>query len=155
MKITIFKVCLICLLAAFSIKTYAGPGAGDYNKIVSDFIASHMNSDYKKLNKIMKDDATFKLSRGESVVVQTKSDLVDDMKIAGTNTQNCDAKFEVVAKSNAIVIVRVDFNYENCTQQNFLTLEKNADREWKITQVCKIFNDREADLSTPKVIANN
>ena len=67
---------------------------------------------------------------------------------------NCEASFQVVAKSTSLAMVRVDFEYENCTQQNFLVLEKNADREWKITQVYKIFNDKEPGTS-PKVIANN
>jgi len=49
----------------------------------------------------------------------------------------------VLAKSDALVIARVDFNYENTIQHNFLILEKNIDKEWKITQVCKVFDDKE------------
>jgi hypothetical protein len=156
MKITIFKACLVGILATFSITTYAvDPVSADYNKIVTDYIDSHMNANYKNLNKIMSDDATFKIPRNENVIIQNKSDIVDGMKNAGAIKQNCEASYEVVAKSNALVMVRVDFTYDNCLQQNFLTLEKNDRKQWKITQVCKIFNDKEPAVATPRVIAGN
>jgi len=155
MRITIFKACLIGVLAAFSITANATPGPNDYKKIILDFIDSHMNANYKKLNKIMNEDATFKIPRGENVVVQTKASLVDDMKTLGEVKQNCESKYEVVAQSNSLVIARVDFNYENTVQQNFLILEKNADKEWKITQVCKIFNDKDPTETEQKAIAKN
>lgn len=155
MKLTIFKVCLVGILAAFSITSYADPKVSDYNTTVQDYIDSHMNANYKKLKKIMNDDATFKIPRDENVIIQTKSDIVDEMKNEGGIKQNCQASYEVVAKSNALVMVRVDFNYDNCLQQNFLTLEKDANKQWKITQVYKIFNDKEPGAPTPKVIANN
>jgi hypothetical protein len=69
-------------------------------------------------------------------------------------TKNCEAKYEVLAKSDALVIARVDFNYENTIQHNYLTLEKNIDKEWKITQVCKVFDDKDAP-EPQKVIAKN
>ncbi|HEY4195750.1 MAG TPA: nuclear transport factor 2 family protein [Mucilaginibacter sp.] len=155
MKITILKVCLVGILAAFSITSYAGPKVSDYNATVEDYIDSHMNANYKKLKKIMNDDATFKIPRDESVITQTKSDVVEGMKNEGASKQNCEASYQVVAKSNALVMVRVDFTYDNCLQQNFLTLEKDANKQWKITQVYKIFNDKEPGTTTPKVIANN
>ena len=154
MKITIFKAYLIGILAAFSITTSAAPIADDYNKIVKDYIDSHMDANYKKLKKIMNDDATFKIPREEKVIIQTKSDIVHQMKSQGGTKQNCQASYEVVAKSNALVMVRVDFCYDNCVQQNFLILEKDDDKQWKISQVYKIFNDKEPGAMTPKTIAN-
>jgi hypothetical protein len=55
--------------------------------------------------------------------------------------QNCSANYEVLAKSDALVIARVDFGYQDCIQHNYLIVEKNAGHDWKITQVCKIFDD--------------
>ena len=154
MKITILKACLIGILAAFSISAYSGPIASDYDMVVKEYIASHMNGDYKKLRKIMNDGATFKIPRAEKVIVQTKPDIVDAMKQGGGIKQNCECSYEVVAKSSGLVMVRVDFCYDNCVQQNFLVLEKN-DKEWQIAQVYKIFNDKEPGMDAPKVIANN
>jgi len=154
MKITILKACLVGILAAFSISAYSGPIKGDYDSVVKEYIDSHMNGNYKLLKKIMNNEATFQIPRAEKVVVQTKSDIVDAMKTEGGVKQNCEAKYEVVAKSTALVMVRVDFSYDNCVQQNFLVLEKNDDKQWKIAQVYKIFNDKEASTTEPKVIAN-
>lgn len=154
MKITILKACLIGILTAFSISAYSGPAASDYDKVIKEYIASHMNGNYKILRKIMNDDATFKIPRAEKVLIQKKSDIVDAMKQEGGIKQNCECTYEVVAKSSALVMVRVDFRYDNCVQQNFLVLEKN-DNEWQIAQVYKIFNDKEPGTDAPKVIANN
>jgi Putative lumazine-binding len=155
MKITILKACLIGILAASSISAYSGPIAGDYDKIVKEYIDSHMNGNYKILKKIMNNDATFKIPRAEKVITQSEPDVVDAMKQGGGIKQNCKASYEVVTKSSALVMVRVDFYYDNCVQQNFLVLEKDEDKQWKIAQVYKIFNDKEPDMTEPKVIANN
>lgn len=154
MKITILKACLVGILTAFSISAYSGPIVGDYDSVVKEYIDSHMNGNYKLLKKIMSNEATFQIPRAEKVVIQTKSDIVDAMKTEGGVKQNCEAKYEVVAKSTALVMVRVDFCYDNCVQQNFLVLEKNDDKQWKIAQVYKIFNDKEPGTTEPKVIAN-
>lgn len=155
MKITILKACLIGILATFSMSAYAGPKAGDYDKVIKAYIESHMNGDYKILRKIMNENATFEIPREEKVVVQRKGDIIGSMKEMGGLKQNCKATYEVVAKSSALVMVRVDFCYDNCTQQNFVVLEKNDDRQWKIAQVYKIFNDKEPGATNEKVIAIN
>jgi len=154
MRSKIFKVLIIGLLLAFTGKTYAGTGQDDYNQTIRDFIDSHMNSNYKKLDAVMGEDATFKIPRGEVVLIQPKAKLVKQMQQIANVMQNCEAKYEVLAKSDALVIARVDFNYENTIQHNFLILEKNIDKEWKITQVCKVFDDKEA-AEPQKVIAKN
>jgi hypothetical protein len=155
MKITILKACLIGILTACSISAYSGPKTGDYDKVIKAYIESHMNGDYKILKKIMNDNATFEIPRDEKVIVQSKPDIVGNMKEMGGMKQNCKATYEVVAKSSALVMVRVDFCYDNCTQQNYVVLEKNDDRQWKIAQVYKIFNDKEPGATNEKVIANN
>ena len=155
MKITILKVCLVGILAAFSISAYSGPITSDYDKVVKAYIESHMNGDYKILREIMNDNAAFNIPRAEKVLVQSKPDIVKAMRKAGETKQDCQASYEVVAKSNALMMVRVDFFYLNCTQQNFLVLEKDDDKQWKIAQVYKIFNDKEPEMSPQRAIANN
>lgn len=135
--------CMICVLSATTLAYGNSPGkvSSDYDKIILDFIDSHQKSDYRKLDEVLNDDACFKLPRGEKVLVQSKSSLVAAMKKDGGLRQNCESSYEVLAKSGAIVIARIDFKYDNCTQHDYLILEKNLDREWKITQVCKMFED--------------
>ena len=155
MKITFFKACLVGILAAFSISAYSGPITGDYDKVIKEYITSYVNSDYKILKKIMDDNAAFNIPRAEKVIVQTKPDIVNAMKEVGEAKQDCQATYEVVAKSSALVMARVDFCYLNCTQQNFLVLKKDDKKQWKIAQVYKIFNDKEPKQTQEKVIANN
>jgi len=119
MRSKIFKVLIIGLLLAFTGKTYAVPVRPIITKTIRDFIDSHMNSNYKKLDAVMGEDATFKIPRGEVCVNQSKAKLVKQMQQIANVTQNCDAKYEVLAKSDALVIARVDFNYENTIQHNF------------------------------------
>ena len=154
MKTRIFKVFLISLLATLSVRTYAKEPSDSFSQIISDYIDCHVNYNYKKLDRIMNENAAFKIPRAEKMIILAKSDVIGEMKSNKGMKQNCEATFHVIAKSSALAMVCVDFNYENCTQQNFLVLEKNADKEWKITQVYKIFNDKEAGTA-PKVIANN
>jgi hypothetical protein len=155
MKITILKAYLIGILAAFGISAYAGPKASDYDTVIKAYIESYMNGNCKMLKTIMDDNATFKIPRAEKVIVQNKPDIVANMKETGGLKQNCKATYEVIAKSSALVMVRIDFCYDNCLQQNFVVLEKNDDRQWKIAQVYKIFNDKEPGAPSEKVIANN
>lgn len=157
MKNKFLVACLICLLSATT-TMYAHTGPGDntgYNLVIRDFIDSHMTSNYKKLNNVLDDNSTFKIPRGEKVIVQTKASLVDQMKKVKGMQQNCQCTYEVLAKSNALVIARVDFSYESSVQHNYLIVEKDENQAWKITQVCKIFDDIQIPQNTEKVIAKN
>lgn len=135
---------------------YTGPGTdAGYNTVIRDFIDSHMNSNYKKLNNIMDENSTFKIPRGEKVIQQSKSSLIDAMKnVAGTK-QNCESNFEVLAKSDALVIARIDFTYHDSIQHNYLIVEKNDNQQWKITQVYKMFDDIQAPQGSGDVTAKN
>ena len=112
-------------------------------KVIKSYIDSYMNNDHRLMNKILADGATLKLSRGETLLIQPKKSIVDFMHESGKMTQDCDAKYEVLSNSTALVVARVDFDYKNATQHTYLIIEKDADKEWKITQVCKIINDKE------------
>lgn len=104
----------------------------------------------------MSDNSVLKLPRGEKVLVQEKDDLVSMMKKDAGTQQNCQSNYEVLAKSDAMVIARVDFNYENCTQHDYLIIEKNDRHDWKITQVCKMFEDIKTPLNNGNsVVAKN
>ncbi|GGB09076.1 hypothetical protein GCM10011500_26080 [Mucilaginibacter rubeus] len=136
---------------------YGRPAAETgYASVIRDFIDSHMTSNFKKLKSIMSDNSVLKLPRGEKVLVQEKDDLVSMMKKDAGTQQNCQSNYEVLAKSDAMVIARVDFNYENCTQHDYLIIEKNDRHDWKITQVCKMFEDIKTPLNNGNsVVAKN
>jgi len=134
--------CVMGLLSATTMYGYNGTkDDGSYNVVIRDFIESHMNANFKKLDAVLGEESTVKIPRGEKVIVQNRSSLVDAMKKEAGTMQNCQSNYEVLAKSDAIVIARVDFSYQDCIQHNYLIVEKDANRDWKITQVCKIFDD--------------
>ena len=152
------KFLLAFIVGLLSVSTiYARPVAEtEYTNVIRDFIDSHMTSNFKKLKSIMSDNSVLKLPRGEKVLVQEKDDLVNMMKKDAGTTQNCASSYEVLAKSDAMVIARVDFNYENCSQHDYLIIEKNDKQDWKITQVCKMFEDIKTPLPNDNsVVAKN
>jgi hypothetical protein len=145
MKTKFLLACVMSLLSATNMYGYTGgTETTAYKTVILDFIDSHMNANFKKLDKVLDDKSAFKIPRGEQVLVQNKESLIDAMKHENGTQQNCSANYEVIAKSEALVIARVDFGYQDCMQHNYLILEKNADHDWKITQVCKIFDDAQA-----------
>jgi hypothetical protein len=75
-----------------------------YTNVIRDFIDSHMTSNFKKLKSIMSDNSVLKIPRGEKVLVQEKDDLVSMMKKDAGTQQNCQSTYEVLAKSDAMVI---------------------------------------------------
>lgn len=156
MKRRVFLACMILVLSAAvsnaSPKDKSGPG---YDSVIKDFIESHMRSNHRKLEMVMDNDANIKISRGESVIVQNRSNVVDELNNNEGTVQNCEPEYEVLGKSDAIIIARVDFKYENCVQHNYITLEKNENKQWKITQDCKIFDDIKTAETGGAVTAKN
>jgi hypothetical protein len=107
------------------------------------------------LNKVLDENSTFKIPRGEKVILQNKLSLIDAMKNEVGTKQNCESNYEVLAKSDALVIARVDFTYHDSIQHNYLIVEKNDSQQWKITQVCKMFDDIQTPQSGGDVTAKN
>ncbi|MDN5287837.1 MAG: hypothetical protein JWR38_4111 [Mucilaginibacter sp.] len=156
MKSKFLLVCIISLLSTTTMYAFTGPKTdAGYNAVILDFIDSHMNSNYKKLNKVLDENYMLKIPRGEKVIQQNKSSLIDAMKNEVGTKQNCESNYEVLAKSDALVIARVDFTYHDSIQHNYLIVEKNDNQEWKITQVCKMFDDIQTPQSGGDVTAKN
>lgn len=156
MKSKILLVCMILGLSAAVNTTYAIDGvAPGYKEVINSYIDSYMNSNYKQLDKILSDDADIKIPRADVVLRHSKSNLMEQMRKDNGTHQNCNSKYQVLDKSDAMIIAKVDFKYSGFTQHNYLVLEKNEDKEWKITQVCKFFEDAKPNAWTsPEITAN-
>src|SRR5438105_1594076 len=100
MKRRVFLACMILVLSAAV--TNAGPkdksGPG-YDSVIKDFIESHVRSNHRKLAKVMDNDANIKISRGETVIVQNLSNVVDELSNNEGTIQNCETEYEVLGKS--------------------------------------------------------
>ena len=147
----------MCLLTATTtVYGYSTPKSGtDFNKVIQGFIESHLYTDYQKLDTVLNDNAFYSIPRQEEVILQDKPHLVCQMKENRGALQNCESKYEVLSKSDAMVIARIDFTYPGFTQHNYVIVEKNRDKEWKITQVVKMAEDDAEPQPGTRVIANN
>jgi hypothetical protein len=145
------KIIIACIVGILSVvNCYAkNPGTAlpGYKEVLQMFIDSHMTFDYKKLKKILDENASYRISRGDQIVVQPKDELLDQMRSVGKYQQPCTNSYVVLSESDGMVVARVDFVYENGSQQNYVMLGKNDDKEWKIMQVYKIFKTDKAQAT--------
>ncbi|MEN0052538.1 MAG: hypothetical protein AAGC65_02670 [Mucilaginibacter sp.] len=117
-----------------------------YDAVIQDYIESQITSNYKKLNNVLDNNCVQIIPRGNSLIEENKNDLVEFMKTNAIIQRDCSSSYQILAKSNSLVIAVVDLNYQAYTQENFLTIEKNKKQEWKITRISKIFtNEKPAD----------
>ncbi|MES2276673.1 MAG: nuclear transport factor 2 family protein [Bacteroidota bacterium] len=143
MKNKFLLVCMILGSFAAVNKSYALDGgiAPSYKDVINNYIDGYMTGNYKKLDKVLSDDANVKIPRADVVLTHSKNSLMEQLKKDGAVKQNCESKYEVLDKSDAMIVAKVDFKYGDFTQHNYLVLEKDENKEWKITQVCKFFQD--------------
>jgi hypothetical protein len=157
MKLKAFLACIVLILSAAV--SQANPGkkvARGYENVIKDFMDSEMKSNHKELRSVLSDEVNIKIPRGDTVLNENKTNTVEMMRESEGAVQNCECAYEVLGKSDGLVIARVDFKYGNCIQHNYITLEKNQDKEWQITQDCKIFDDINAsNTSGGQVVAKN
>jgi hypothetical protein len=154
MKNRKLMVCIIILLSTITIKSIAGPPAEGSIAVIKSYINSYVNNDCKLMNKILADNAKLKLSRGETLLVESRETIVDFMRECGKMTLNCDSKYEVLSNNPSLVVACVDFDFQNATQHIYLVIEENSDKEWKITDICKIINDKD-DLPASNSLTKN
>lgn len=136
MKSKSLIACLLATMVSLQIAFAAEPSG--YAEIISKFITAHMSSDARLLNAALSDDAKVKIPRQDKLMIWQKSELISALRANNGVVQNCAASYQLIEKTDAIVLARVDFNYPDFVQRNYLTLERNGSAEWKITQVCKI-----------------
>ncbi|PST85081.1 hypothetical protein C7T94_02920 [Pedobacter yulinensis] len=148
---------LCALLLAGAISAHAAKPKHDVKAVIDAFIQSYLkHGDYRKLQQVLGSDVTFRSNRQTKVVVQQGANIVDFMKKnAGLVQRDCTVNYEVVSKTSAIVVARIDINYalNEGSQQNYLILENDGTGDWKITQVYKLFleNEEGAEITAGKV----
>jgi hypothetical protein len=155
MKKNILWAVMIVILSALSTKSYAGANPEPYVNVIRKFIDGHMNGDFRAIREVMDGESSVIFPRGETIIREPKTDLIGEMRSQGITRQNCTSNYEVIAKSEALVLARVDFHYANATQHHFLVMEKNADKDWKIVQVYEVIDDKPTSPSPSNVLTSN
>ncbi|ATP56838.1 hypothetical protein CPT03_10290 [Pedobacter ginsengisoli] len=105
------------------------------SSVIEAYIDANLHYDAALLNQVMDNDAILKITRQGRVIEQTKKELVDFYKKRGDITLNFTSDYEVLSTCDCVVMVRVDFKYPLFTQQNYVTVVKDANGIWKISQV--------------------
>lgn len=107
--------------------------------VIAAYISAFKNSDAEILKEIMHDDAYVTMPRQNQMIRHSKRQLVQFYKKEHLNKLNCGASQEILSCCEALVIATVDFKFNNFTQRNYITLEKNEHNEWKVMNVNRFF----------------
>lgn len=155
MKTKTLCIFLLAIFAGFQAATAKEREDKPFKTVIQYFIDSHINSDAKKLNEVLSEEAVYRIPRRGKIMQQSRSELLSALRKDNGVVQNCSSQFEILGATDALVLARVDFKYPEFTQQNYLTLEKEDNKEWKITVVYKIFNDNAPSGSPAPVSTAN
>jgi len=120
-----------------------------HKSVINYFMDSYINSDYKKLRAVLSDDAVYTSNRDVRVIKHKASDILNQLKKNdGVKQRDCSISSSIISETDALVIARVDINYElfDGNQQNFVVIEKDKEGEWKITQVYKLYISNESTV---------
>lgn len=105
------------------------------SSVIEAYIDANVHCNAALLNQVMDNEAVLKITRQGKVVEQTKKELVDFYKKRGDITLNCTSDFEILSACDCVVMARVDFKYPLFTQQNYVTVVKDENGVWKISQI--------------------
>ncbi len=120
---------------------------GDYQQVIDAYRLGFLNTDYKKFKEILSPNAIFTTyTRGEKIIKNGVCAVLDNMcKNRGMIQQDCEAKAAIIATSSSQVMAEIDINYLRFDnrQKHILTIEKDEEGKWKITNVYKYFFNQE------------
>lgn len=155
MKLKIFVILLLGI--TITNQTYAvdkEKPTRSHQSVLSCFMESYLNTDYKLLKGVLSKDAMFTSNRADMILNHKAEDVLNFMKKNNGVVQgDCTIDSTILSQTDAIVIARVDVHYElfEGDQQNFVVIEKSKSGDWRITKVYKMFVSKEKQK---KVIAN-
>jgi hypothetical protein len=140
MKYKIILTFAMCIIASTT-KIYSSTSkVGDgFENVVDKFINSIVTSNWQELNGVLDKNLRFKVTHLDRLMIFDKSTILDDLKSRNGRRQDYEPSYLVLAQSDAVALVQIDFTYGDTIMQNFIVLEKNCKKEWKITQVYELF----------------
>lgn len=111
--------------------------------IINEFAESHVNTDANKLSRLLSENAILKFTKGEEVFTHNQTSIIKQAKENNGIVQNCSTEAELIANSEAMVLAKVNFIYDDFIIENFLTIELDKNQGWKITRINKFFTNAE------------
>lgn len=145
MKNKILTIIMLFILIVNKSSATENP-KNDYQEVVEAYRYCFLNTDYKKIKNMLSPNAVFSYSIGEKVMKYDTWTFLDNVyKNRGMLQQDCEARATVIAVSAAQVMAQIDVNYLrfNNKQKHMITIEKDEEGKWKITNVYKYFFNQE------------
>lgn len=145
MKNKILTIFMLFILIVNKSSATENPNNG-YQEVIEAYRYCFLNTDYKKIKKMLSPNAVFSYSIGDKVMKYDAWTFLDNVyKNRGMLQQDCEARATVIAVSAAQVMAQIDVNYLqfNNRQKHMITIEKDEEGKWKITNVCKYFFNQE------------
>ena len=105
---------------------------------IQTYIDAICNGESTRFSDVIDNDARFVISRGNTIVNYTKSDMIGWMKFNKAVKQNCNTDFKLIEQTLDQAIVKVTMKYETFSRVNFVTVA-NTSNGWKITNVSSSF----------------
>lgn len=135
--------------AVLTTATFANtPPSADAKNVLDAYAESHVNTDAAKLEKLLSYDTMMKFSKGTEVISQGQASFIKLMRQNQGIRQNCSTVVDVLASSDAMILAKVNFVYEGFIVENYLTLELDVNKTWKITRINKFYTE----AGSPKVL---
>ena len=140
----IMKRKILLFLAVLSTATTAATAKEDKpvrnvnakaSSVLEAYVEAHISNDAVLYNQILNDGAVLKVNRQDRVVQHTKKELINFYKKAGKLVLNCKANLEILSECDCIVLARVDFEFPEFVQHNYVQIEKGKNGHWKIMQI--------------------
>ena len=103
--------------------------------LIEGYAEAKTNYDANILNALLAEDVVVKTGRQTGVLKHGKAELIRFYKKNANVQLNCTTSHELLSVCDRVVMARVDFQFPEFVQQNYITMEMNAKGEWKITQV--------------------
>lgn len=118
-------------------------------KVILGFIESYLNTDHKAMEKLILSDAYELLPRENKVLRISAADIIRQMKANGLVKQQCTSSYYTIAESEAMIVAKVDFHYDGHIVREFITLTRDRENEWKISEIKKFFvkTERPSELA--------
>jgi hypothetical protein len=92
----------------------------------------------KGFAEILDSDVKFTVTRGETIVNYSRSEMLTEMKNSENVAQNCQTDYAIVEQNPSQAIVKVTLKYEAFSRINYVTMAQ-TNKGWKITNVSSVF----------------
>jgi hypothetical protein len=105
------------------------------NLVLEAFIDANIYGDAPLFKDILADNMTLRINRPKSVLEQDKDYLVKYYKKNTRPAMNCTGDYQILSRSDASVMAKVNLRFPTFVQQNYVLIEKDKNGAWQITQV--------------------